>query len=454
MKTQDKKITATQNPCKMCSPLGASVVFKGIEGAMPLLHGSQGCSTYIRRFCINHFKEPVDIASSNFIETTAIFGGKDNLVKAIENVKSQYQPKLIGIATTCLSETIGDDVPLILKEYDEEFPADDGVEIVQVSTPSYKGTHMNGFHGAVYSVVRQLAQKDKKIMEKNKVAIFPNFVSAEDIRYLKEICQDFKLEPVILPDFSDTMDGVSWEQFVRIPKGGTSLDSIRALGSSRVCFEFGDSLTNVLSAGKFLRDTFQVPLESMSLPIGLQLSDHFFNALENISGNAVPEKYQGERGRLLDSYCDGHKFVFEKKAVVFGDEDLVVSLAMFLLEIGMIPVICATGAVKTVFKKIIVSKASEMGHEVFIKEDSDFEDILTDAKELGPDIIIGNSKGYYLKKNLDVPLLRVGFPIHDRIGAARLLHLGYRGTQQLYDRLVNMLIEQSQHSSDIGYTYI
>ena len=40
-----------------------------------------------------------------------------------------------------------------------------------------------------------------------------------------------------------------------------------------------------------------------------------------------------------------------------------------------------------------------------------------------------------------MPLVRVGFPIHDRIGGQRILHVGYRGTQQLFDRIVNALIE-------------
>ena len=59
------------NPCKVCAPLGASLAFKGVEGAVPLLHGSQGCATYIRRYLISHFREPVDIASSSFDEMAA-----------------------------------------------------------------------------------------------------------------------------------------------------------------------------------------------------------------------------------------------------------------------------------------------------------------------------------------------------------------------------------------------
>ena len=106
----------TTNPCRLCAPLGAVLAFKGFRGMMPILHGSQGCATYIRRYLISHFREPVDVASSSFTEQTAIFGGKQQLLTAIANVRDRYSPEVIGIASTCLSETIGDDVSLFLKE--------------------------------------------------------------------------------------------------------------------------------------------------------------------------------------------------------------------------------------------------------------------------------------------------------------------------------------------------
>ena len=70
---------ATRNACKLCAPLGACVVFSGLEGCVPFLHGSQGCATYIRRYLISHFREPVDIGSSSFSEEETVFGGAKNL---------------------------------------------------------------------------------------------------------------------------------------------------------------------------------------------------------------------------------------------------------------------------------------------------------------------------------------------------------------------------------------
>ena len=70
------------------------------------------------------------------------------------------------------------------------------------------------------------------------------------------------------------------------------------------------------------------------------------------------------------------------------------------------------------------------------------------------DLAVGNSKGYGLSRNLRLPLVRVGFPIHDRVDGPRLLHVGYRGAQQLFDRIVNAVIAAAQDASPVGYSYM
>jgi nitrogenase molybdenum-iron protein NifN len=35
-----------------------------------------------------------------------------------------------------------------------------------------------------------------------------------------------------------------------------------------------------------------------------------------------------------------------------------------------------------------------------------------------------------------------------------VLHLGYRGAQELYDRIVNALLEVKQDNSEVGYAYL
>jgi len=192
--------TATQNACKLCNPLGACLAFRGIENCVPFLHGSQGCATYIRRYLISHYKEPIDIASSNFNEDTAVFGGSRNLKLGLQNVTQQYRPEVIGLATTCLSETIGDDVKGILREYKKEFMNGSPMPVmIHASTPSYQGSHIDGFHGAVRAAVETLAEQGTP---QQLVNLFPNMVSPADLRHLREIFDDFSLPCMMLPDYS------------------------------------------------------------------------------------------------------------------------------------------------------------------------------------------------------------------------------------------------------------
>ena len=442
---------STTNACKLCTPLGAALAFKGIEGAVPYLHGSQGCATYMRRYIISHFNEPIDIASSSLSEKHAVYGGGPNLKLGLHNVTSKYEPKLIGIATTCLTETIGDDVALFLKQYDDEFPGPKPL-MVQVSTPSYNGTHMEGFHNATAATVAALAQKSEPLPD--TINLLPGLVSPADIRYLKEICRDFGLQPTILPDISDTRDGPAAKQYEKIQAGGTPLAAIKEMPASQATIEFGHTMADN-SGGALLADNFGVENIRQPLPMGIRAADRFFNELCRLSGQDIPTTFQGERGRLVDSLVDGHKYVYGKRAIVYGEEDLVVGLTSFLSEIGVHPVLCASGGKSGQLAKQIKDATGDiLAVQPRVYEGMDFFDIAEEAESLAPDLLVGHSKGFPLARKLNIPLIRVGFPIHDRMGGQRILHLGYRGAQQLFDKVVNEMIAKKQADSPVGYSYM
>lgn len=450
---------STRNPCKACAPLGASLVMRGIEGALPFLHGSQGCATYMRRYLISHFREPMDIATSGFSEATTIFGGAANLHQGLGNVTTQYHPSLIGIATTCLTETIGEDMRGMLHDYRmKTVNAAEKPVLVHVSTPSYSGTHVDGFNDAVRAVVEQLAEAGAppSADASEFINLFPGLVSAQDLRFLKEVAADFGISLTLFPDYSETLDGVSMEKYEKIPAGGTPIASLRATPSARASIEFGRTLRGKNTAASFLHERFAVPAKRLGTPIGVQESDAFFAAMEKVTGRKTPEKYQKERGRLVDSYVDGHKYLFGKRAIVIGDEDMVAGLASFLAETGVVPVLCASGGKSGALARSIAEVTSHLRETIAAREGVDYMTIAEEIglKELKADFVIGNSKAAKLARSLDVPLIRVGFPIHDRIGGQRILQLGYRGAQRLFDLIVNTLLEIKQDSSPIGYSYL
>jgi len=412
---------------------------------------------------ISHYKEPVDIASSNFSEESTIFGGNKNFNSGIDNIIKQYRPEVIGIASACLSETIGEDIPGLIHEYrtinqEKTLPV-----FVHASTPSYQGTHIDGFHEAVTATISAFAKHSES---KNHLNIFPGFVSPEDIRQLKQIFEDFGLDYVLFPDYSDTLDNPNWKEYQIIPEGGTLPEDLERTGSAKVSIEFGyvqnkgglqGRIKNnkaSYTAGQWLEKHFDVPYRTLGLPIGINETDQFFQLLELLSGRKTPEHYQRERGRLVDAYVDGHKYLFGKRAIVYGEEDLVIGLVSFLEEIGIHTILVATGGESGMLKDEINRITKNKRQDMLILKGMDFESINELSDELKPDVFIGNSKGYYITRRLGIPLVRVGFPIHDRIGGQRVQHLCYKGTQQLFDRITNALIEFQQEHSPVGYKYI
>ncbi|WP_029895801.1 nitrogenase component 1 [Desulfohalovibrio reitneri] len=453
-KAKRPNFVSTTNACKMCAPLGAAMAFAGIESCVPFLHGSQGCATYMRRYIISHFREPMDIASSALGEKHAVYGGGPNLKLGLINVIKKYGARAIGVASTCLTETIGDDVSMILHEFRKEFAGDlDLPELIHVSTPSYSGSHMDGFHGAVRAAVDQLAGDGEPT---GRINLFPGLVSPEDIRHLKRLLEDFGLTAAILPDISETLDGPALEDYRKIPEGGCPVSRIRSMGAAPASIEFGRVLDPARSAGGVLAERFGTPLRSLGLPIGLRETDAFMETLEELSGRPLPRRHELARGRLVDAMVDGHKYLSGKRAVVFGEEDMCVALTSFLAEIGVKPVLVASGGSSGNLERAVRDVTDGILPEppkVFAKVD--FAEITEQARELNPDLLIGNSKGYrVLSRELDAPLIRCGFPIHDRFGSQRVRHLGYAGTQDLFDRIVNTVIEKKQADSDIGYGYI
>lgn len=446
LKKQEAEYTATTNPCKVCSPLGVSLAVKGIEGGMSILHGSQGCATYIRRYLISHFREPVDIASSSFDEMSAIFGGQENLRAAIRNISTQYNPKLIAVSSTCLADTIGDDVTAWTGQFADETDA----LLVPVNAKTFDGAYLDGFYAAVSSIVKNLSG----IAEARQVLnIFPSLYSTEDIRLIDRMCSDFGIDAMIMPDFSETLDGGIWGEYLPISPGGTKLKQIKASTRAEASISFSPFLSAEISAADFLENEFSVEHERLRPPFGIHGTDSFISMLEKYSSGRAPAEYGKERSRLIDAYADCHKYLYGKRAAVYGDADFCAGMASFLDELGVIPEICACGSPFTDFE-LYVNSLIENSKPGFIGADIDFNELEQLVRGNRIDFMIGSSKGYKISRKLGIPLVRCGFPVHDRAGGPRIRHIGFQGAFNLLDLIVNTLLEKKQDDSKVGYSYL
>lgn len=425
-----------ENPCKMCMPMGGILAFKGVKNAMVILHGSQGCATYMRRHIAEHFNEPVDVASSSLNEKGTIYGGEAQLKQGVDNMLRLYKPDLIGILTTCLAETIGEDIGRISAEYLAERGMD-GYPLVPVPTPGYGDSHFEGFFQTARTILERLAKPTER---HGRINIIVPHISPADIRELKRIITLFDLEFTLFPDFSDTLDAPFTRPYQKIPAGGTPVDDIAAMAGAAATIQFGVTVDRRHSPGAFLHGRFGVPLYNIPLPVGIEYNDRFLQVLEEISGTRIPDALHMERGRLVDALIDAHKITYHGRAAIFGEPEQVYAWTRACLEFGTTPAVVGTGS-KSSGLRVNLEPYLAKHTDASVLTGTDFTTIRELSGRLGVNIAIGNSDGKVLTEKERIPLVRAGFPIHDRKGGQRILTVGYSGAVALLDSITNTLLE-------------
>lgn len=439
-------VSLNVNPCKMCMPMGAVSALAGIKNCMSILHGSQGCATYIRRHMATHYNEPVDIASSSLTEHGTVFGGRENLIKGLGNLIKLYRPDVIGVATTCLAETIGEDVPAIVREFYDTHP-DTGVKIITIPSAGYGGTQYEGFNIALWSLV---TQTDMDPSPNDLINIITPMLSPADGRQLKKLLDDMGLRYVLLPDLSDNLDGIHADEYERLKPDGTALTDISKMAGARHTIELMLFNDPEFSPAKYLWDTYGVPYTKLALPIGIRDTDALLDALVSLGG-VRSDALVKERGRYIDAMVDSHKYCAEGRAAVYGEPDFVYSMARLCCENGTVPLVCATGSVCSALQPALAQEAEKAAGRYFagepvILDDCDFDLLERHAREKGVNLMLGNSDGRRMARRLNVPLVRCAFPVHDQVGGQRIKTLLYEGSLNILDQSANALLGRKDES--------
>lgn len=432
------------NPCKMCMPMGAATALCGIKNCMSILHGSQGCATYIRRHMATHYNEPVDIASSSLTEHGTVFGGEENLIKGLHNLIELYHPDVIGICTTCLAETIGEDIDAIAQRFAKENP-DMGVKLITIPSPGYGGTQNEGFFRVLRALVEQI---EPQTAPNGKINIITPLISPADTRWLKGFLTSCGIDFILLPDISDNLDGVTAARYNRLKSGGTPLSDIAEMAGARLTLEFSEFLKDEDSPGDFLRKQFGVPLIRLPLPTGIRAMDLLCRRIREANGKP-PDTLFSERGRYLDAMVDSHKYCAKARVTVFGEPDFVKSMVSLCYENGILPLVVATGSIYPELREIVLQESKQYTNLSFesdpiVLDDCDFNQIESACRERDVNIMIGSSDGRRTCHNLGIELIRCAFPIHDRIGGGRVRTLGFDGSLSILDQIANTMLKQNE----------
>jgi len=443
------------NPAKACQPLGAVFCALGFESTLPFVHGSQGCVAYYRSHLSRHFKEPASCVSSSMTEDAAVFGGLNNMIDGLANAYNMYQPKMIAVSTTCMAEVIGDDLNAFIKTSKEKGSIPAEFDVPFAHTPAFVGSHVTGYDNAMRGVLEHFwdgkAGTVPPIERKPNGSI--NIIGGFDgytvgnLREIKRMLGLMGVEYTLLGDASDVFDTPTDGTF-RMYDGGTTLEQAANSLHAKATISMQEFCTE--KTLPFIAGHGQ-EVVALNHPVGVGGTDRFLMEVSQITGKPIPRALERERGQLLDAIADSSAHVFGQKFAIYGDPDLCLGLAAFLLELGAEPVhVLSTNGSKGWAEKVqTLFDASPFGKNCKVYPGKDLWHMRSLLFTEPVDFLIGNTYGKYLERDTGTPLIRIGFPIFDRHHHHRFPLWGYQGGLNVLVSILDKIFSEIDRNSSV-----
>jgi nitrogenase molybdenum-iron protein NifN len=422
------------SPLKASQTIGAALAFLGFHRAIPMLHGSQGCTAFGKVFFVRHFREPIPLQTTAMDQVTTVMGSEESVVEGLKTIAEKSRPALLGVPTTGLAETQGSDVRMAVKTFRQRYPEFDTIPVVPVSTPDYSGCLETGFAKAVEAIILTLVPAAEAAgtrpgrRRRQLNVLVGSSLTPGDLEELKELIEAFGLRPVLLPDLSDSLDGHLGESdFSPLTIGGTVVSELPTLGDALATLVIGRSMHK---AADELAGLTGVPDFRFEHLMGLDAVDALVDTLQRLSGEPVSEKIERQRAQLQDAMLDCHFMLGMARFALAADPDLLLAFSQMLAGVGA-QTVAAVSPVNALVLQQLVCEQVKIG---------DLEDLEKMAGANGAEVLIANSHGVESARRLGIPLLRAGFPQYDVLGGYQKTWIGYRGTRQTLFDLANILL--------------
>ncbi|XOB62313.1 nitrogenase iron-molybdenum cofactor biosynthesis protein NifN [Campylobacterota bacterium DY0563] len=418
------------NPIKLSQPMGAMLCFLGIRNCMPLMHGAQGCASFSKVFFTRHFNDPIAVQTTAVNDITAVIDGGDySISESIKNITSKVKPDLVGLFTTGLTETKGDDIKgaTILLQ--------DQQTICYVNTPDFEGSIESGFAKSIEAIIDQLVTSSDTV-DTQKAVIIPNVnIKPIEIEKIKDTVALFGYEVVALPDLSDSLDGHLGLKQGALSSGGISIEEIKELATASLVITVGSS---VKKAGQKLKEKNEkINVFHYDSLGGLENSDRFFKDLCTVKEVSKPHpSIVRWRKRLQDALLDTHFALGSSSVVLALEPDQCISIANTIIEAG-----ANIKAIVTTHKNDLLDEIE--CENLLIGDFEDVEKYLEDSE-----ILISSFHGErYTMKHKKALMLR-GFPDYEGVGNQLKNDILYEGSAYLLFEMANII---NNHRHEVNH---
>lgn len=410
------------NPLKLSQPMGALLAFLGIKNCMPLMHGAQGCASFSKVFFTRHFNDPIAIQTTAVNDITAVIdGGDKSICEAIDNITKKVKPDIVGLFTTGLTETKGDDIKgatYLLKEKQK---------MVYAHTPDFEGGLESGWQKSVLAIIEQLV-KEKNSIDYSKALLLPNVnLTPIEVEKIKEQIALFGYEVFALPDLSLSLDGHLGIKQGALSSGGIPLEEIENLADCSMVISVGDSME--ICGKKMLEKNSNIQQLHFSTLSGLLNIDQFYASLLEHKELSKPNPSIARwRKRYQDALLDTHFLLGGKRALIALEADHAKSVIETISQTGVI--------VDTLILPHKNPQIQSLQVQNIIV--GDFEDVENALKNV--DFLVTNFHGERLAHKYHKPIILRGFPDYETVGNQLKNDTLYEGGCNFLFEIANKLI--------------
>ncbi|MEA4892526.1 MAG: nitrogenase component 1 [Peptococcaceae bacterium] len=380
-------------PAQGCGLFGAHQALCGMKNTVLLLHSVVGCSFGTLALHLPGQMQDVRQSCTVISDDEVIFGGEQALEKAIASARELYRPDGVLIISGCVSEMIGDDLRAVTDRAARQGP------VLSVSAPGFQGGFQEGFEKATAALLDWMRPCRRRSRRVNLIGLGGD-------------------EPRVREDgeaFRDLLCGAGAECLIL---GHCSIDELREAPAAALNLVLGRGV----ELARQMEQRFGIPYKLLAYPFGITGARALWQALpEDFSGEwAVLEREMAKAlsGPLKTVY-PYLQALYGMPAAILASGARADGLRRFLeQELGMAVVCCA--------------RRESLG---------DQEEFYDRVRRSESALLFASSFEQDLAEELSLPLVRVDYPVFDRVALSGRPLIGARGTLCLLEDILNAIME-------------
>ena len=383
-------------PASGCKLFGAYQALGGIRDGVVLLHSVVGCNFGSMALHVAQDMRDIRQTCTVISDSDVVFSGEASLERAIRSALELFQPAALFVVSGCVSEMIGDDIAGVLARIPHEAP------LLHVEAAGFRGDAAAGLEAGWRALLPLMEPPVPRPGARPRVNLIglgmddPH--AADDAEALRAM-----LAPQA--ELGTVLSRCTLEEVRRAPCADVNL-VLRGRGRE---------------LAQAMEERFGLPWEELDYPYGATGADDLWWRLERRFGL----DYRPARAELERQITEGAGRAYRYVQALYG----------------MPAALLASGPRADGLRRFL---EQELGMEVVCfahrEELSDLDDFYRELRGSEAALLFGSSFEQDGADELEIPLIRVDYPVFDEVCLTPRPHLGGQGTLHLLEDIFRGII--------------